>query len=297
MRAPSPHGHNRWNGRRLPCLLAVSAVVCASSSAAAAQFTDTRDGFSLTVDPPGLPACVTYPVARFDRIECGGLDPSREAAERASAPAGTQWVGASVFRGDSWGFRLSITRVDDAPRSVSEAAERAFLGSARDSLERTLKPGQLVGGEAALAGELITLNEVGVARFAFAFKVNGADGSVVLQSIVYVVPAEVGIYTVTFLADRTRAVDLGKIAERSMQSLHVRPRPRASSLGSTLLVYALLPGAALLGLIILVVRLASIRRERPSSVPWPSLREARDARESRRAPRLRTVERRAGDRP
>jgi hypothetical protein len=255
----------RW----LACSLSVF-VLCLPHDARAVDFADVRDGFSFTIDAPGMPACVTYPLERFDRIECDGLDPAREAALRASAPEGTQWVGASVFRGDSWGFRLSITRVDLPPGSMGESEDRAFLSSSRDWISHTLKPGQLVGDETALAGELRTLNGIRVAHFAFAFK---TDGVGVLRSIVYVVPSELGLYTVTLLADDAHARELEKIADRALPSLRVRPRPRAWPLASVLAFYVALPLCALFGLGFLIIRLASSRRGGSATVSWPGLRD------------------------
>jgi hypothetical protein len=262
----------------------VAAALFTPRRAGAVEFTDTRDGFVLTVDPPGLPACVTYPVARFDRVECGGLDAAREAALRASAPAGTQWVGASVFRNDAWGFRLSITRADALPGTADEGTDQALLREGRNSLMQTLEPGQLVGGEAGLLGELITIGErdkLRVARFAFAFT---AEGLGVLHSIVYMVPADVGRYTVTLLADRRHAGELAVIADRAMASLHVRSRPRAAPLLATVLLYGVVPTAALIGALILAGRLASNRRRGQTPSGWPSLRdEERPEERSRRS--------------
>jgi hypothetical protein len=255
----------RWSA----CFLAVF-VLGLPRDARAVDFADVRDGFSFTIDAPGMPACVTYPIERFDRVECDGLDPVREATVRASAPAGTQWVGASVFRGDSWGFRLSITRADAPPGSMGETEDRALLSGSRESIASSLKPGQLVGGEAGLAGETKTVNGMPVARFAFTTKTEGVG---VLRSIVYVVPAELGLYTVTLLADGAHAAELEKIADRAVPSLRVRRRPRASPLESILAFYVVLPLLALVGLGFLIVRLASSRRGGSATVSWPGLRD------------------------
>jgi len=254
--------------RRLAWLLAFFALSF-PHDARAVDFTDARDAFTFTIDPPGMPACVTYPPERFDRVECDGLDPAREAAERATTLAGTQWVGASVFRGDSWGFRLSITRADVPPGATGESADLALLRDGRDWVNRTLKQGQLVGGEAGLSAELRVVNEIRVARLAFAFK---ADGVGVLQSIVYVVPSELGMYTVTLLSDRAHAAELEKIADLALPSLHVRPRPRFPPLVAALLLYGVLPTVVLFGVVFLIARLASIRRGRTAAVSWPGLR-------------------------
>ena len=135
---------------------------------------------------------------------------------------------------------------------------------------RRLEPGQLVGGEAGIAGELITLNEIRVARLSYAFAVEGAG---TLHAIAYAVPAELGLYTVTFVADWSHAADLEKITDRAMPSFHVRSRPRFPPLITVLSFYVALPLAALFGLVFLLVRLASSRRGRISAVPWPGLRD------------------------
>ena len=255
--------------RRVGCALAIL-VLSLPSDARAVDFTDARDAFSFALEVPGMPACVTYPLDRVDRVECDGLDPAREADLRASTPAGTEWIGASVFRGDTWGFRLSITRIDLAPGFMGEREDRALLSTCRDLVRRSLVHGQLVGGEAGLAAELRTLNEVRIARFAYSFK---TDSVGVLRTIKYAVPSEHGLYEVTLLADVAHAEELEKIGDRALASLRVHPRPRTQTLVVMLAFYVGLPVCALFGVVLLIARLASTRKGAGATVSWPGVRD------------------------
>jgi len=266
--APGCASTRRWP-RWLPSVGVVFLLTLAPHDAGAVDFADTRDAFRLIVEPPGLPACITFPLARFDRVECEGLDPAREATLRASAAAGTQWIGTSVFRGDTWGFRLAITRADAPPTYEDDESDAARLRSAREAMKRSLQPGKLLGGEDGVAGELRTISGAHVARFELAF----ADDQIgALQSIEYVVPSELGVYSISFLADRAHAAELATIADRAILSLHVRPRPRAARLVPTLVFYVLVPLAAVLGIAFLVARLSSVRRGHTAAVAWPGSR-------------------------
>jgi len=240
---------------RLPLRVALL-VLCASATARASDYSDARDDFRAHLDPPGFIACTTWPVERWDGVDCEGLNREFEASARAHlVKASTSiLIGSGVYRQSTWGFRVWVARgmSDESPRG--EAEEARFLEYLRATPdEKRVGPDDL---------RAVTLGDVHAVRYA-----HDQGGEPKVSFVGFKIFGEHSVYTMEFLGPTARAADLAVIADRAMQSVRVRPpTTRFAVLDVAMVLVGIL---ALVGTVALVASLARSRR-RPSDVGWPS---------------------------
>jgi hypothetical protein len=248
-------------------LVALALTLAAPSSARAADYVDPLDDFSVHVDPPGFIVCVTYPVERWDRTDCEGLNQEFEAGMRAQIPKGAHLIGTSVHRADAWGFRAQVLRFDGAAPLMNDADEPIYVDQMRAIVAARLRDEKIVVGPGGIDARMETLGKARAVRIAYE-----TAGDTPRSSVAYTVLGERAIYTIEFLGAGAHSAELAAIADRAAGSVRVRPAVRKSAvLGvAGVVVVGLI---ALAGTIALFVSLAGGRKKtRTSAVSWPRTR-------------------------
>jgi hypothetical protein len=235
--------------------------------ARAADYTDPLDGFYAHIDPPGFVACVTYPVDRWDKIDCDGLNQDFEATQRKQLDHDAVLIGSAVHRAETWGFRVKIVRLpwDAAPMTTAE--DTRYVERARAFTVAKAKKEKTSIGARGVQAQMGTIGEYRAARIAY--DTTGEAPASVVEFDIFGARA---IYAIELVGARDHAEELAEIAEHAAQSVRVQPAPRRSALFGTAAMIGL--GAiAVLGTLWLVTTLAGTRRKsRASAVPWPSTR-------------------------
>ena len=253
--------------RRLASAALFALASVTPSAARAADYTDPLDGFFAHIDPPGFIACVTYPVDRWDKIDCDGLSQEFEASQRAQLPPEMVLIGSAVHRAETWGFRVRITRLpwDAAPMKSAEDAR--YVERVRALTLAQAHEEKVAIGPRGIAAQMGSIGDLRAARIAYE-TAGEAPASVVAFDIF----GAQAIYGIEIVGASAHAGELAEIAERAAQSVRVQPAPRRSErFGVAAMI--VVGAAALIGTLVLLTMLAGTRRKgRPSSVAWPGTR-------------------------
>jgi hypothetical protein len=248
-----------------PVCAALALTLLAPTDARAAEFRDVRDDFWIDVEQPGAPACVTFPVARQDAVECDGVIVDERPGEVGPR---RELVGAAVLRATTWGYRVRIVReVPELPIEWDDAVARLVATTSGLSLA----PGAVrTGGPQTDFKPVAGLTAV---RFRDSYRSEGEH----FHSVEYLIPSRHALYHLMFLSSEDRKDEVAAAAERLVARVRVMP-PKQPGAPLWMTIAIAVGCIAVFGGgtgMLLTRALSTKRRKLREEMAWPSVRGER----------------------